>query len=66
MSLFTRCPTLLNYVRAKAVSKEKFLADEITLVFGTFMNAIFVKKSDFNNTDVIGEGQSIYIPFTAM
>lgn len=66
VSLFTRCPTLLNCVRTKAVSKEKFLVDEITLVLGTFLNAIFVKKSDFNNTDVTGEGQSSYILFTAM
>lgn len=53
-------------MKAKTVSKEKFIVDEITLVFGAFLNAIFVKKSDFNNTDVARKGQSSYILFTAM
>lgn len=66
VSLFARCLTLFNSVKAKTVSKEKFIVDEITLVFGAFLNAIFVKKSDFNNTDVARKGQSSYILFTAM
>lgn len=56
----------MKCVRDKAVSKEKFVVDEITLAFASFLNAIFVKKSDFNNTDVTGEGHSSYILFTAM
>lgn len=55
VSLFTRCPALLSCVRAKAANKEKFLVDEITLVFGTFLKAILVKKSVFDNTDVSGK-----------
>lgn len=56
----------MKCVRDKAVSKEKFIVDEITLAFASFLKAIFVKKSDFNNTDVTGEGHSSYILFTAM
>lgn len=56
---------LLKCVRDKADSKEKFIVDEITLAFASFLNAIFVNKSEFNNTDVTGEGHSSYILFTA-
>lgn len=57
---------LLKCVRDKAVSKEKFIVDEITLGFASFLNAIFVNKSEFSNTDVTGERHSSYILFTAM
>lgn len=58
--------SLLKCVRYKAVSKEKFIVDEITLAFASLLNAIFVNKSEFNNTDATEEGHSSYILFTAV
>lgn len=54
------CPALLSFGRAKVVSKEKILVDEITVVVSTFVNEISVgKKGQISITHIFQRKENI-------